>query len=181
MELLTFPLSPFPGEAIPPGLSVTGAIGMNAGTLLIRHRLTGNISGLAIAPRSDPPERRGCLWEACCFEFFIGERDSEAYLEFNLSPAGHWNVYRFDSYREGMREEIAFSALPFRVMREEDALTVSLEVEAGGLFPPTSALSAAVAAIVRTNAGDASHWALAHPGPRPDFHRRDAFLLDLPA
>jgi len=33
---------------------------------------------------------------------------------FNLSPAGHWNIYRFEDYRQGMQEEMAF-VTPFSV------------------------------------------------------------------
>src|SRR4030042_7193941 len=55
---------------------------------------------------------------------FPGE-GSERYWEFNLSPAGHWNVYRFASYRKEMREEPAFASLPFRVRTEPEALRLS--------------------------------------------------------
>ncbi len=180
MDLLTFPLFPFPGESTLPELTVSGAIGLLAGTLTIRHTIEGDLSGLAIPLPAEKPERRNRLWEESCLEFFIGETESAGYLEFNLSPAGHWNVYRFDACRNGMREDEGFDVLPFRVTREPGTLTLTLAVDLGRLFPPGIPLSAAVAAVVRTSAGDTSHWALAHPGPAPDFHRRDGFLLDLP-
>jgi hypothetical protein len=52
-----------------------------------------------------------------------------------------------------MREEPAFSSLPFFIRTESRAFRLSLDVEPG----------------------------LAHPGPRPDFHRKDGFLLTIPA
>jgi hypothetical protein len=179
MALRTFSLSPFPGEFVPPGLAVSVAVGRRAGVLHVRHEIAGDLSGLAIPPPAPRPERRDHLWQECCMELFLGERGSERYLEFNLSPAGHWNVYRFDSYRHGMREAEEIADLPFRVDREAGALALSLEVDIGKLFPAGNRLSAGGAAVVRTAAGGTSHWALAHTGPRPDFHRRDAFLIDL--
>jgi len=31
--------------------------------------------------------------------------------------------------------------------------------------------------VIRLDGGRAGHWALAHPGDRPDFHLREGFLL----
>ena len=64
---------------------------------------------------ADMPARRDRLWEETCFEFFLAVKNSPRYWEFNLSPAGHWNVYRFADYRQGMQEEPAFASLPFSV------------------------------------------------------------------
>jgi len=36
-----------------------------------------------------------------------------------------------------------------------------------------------VAAVVKLRDGRVTYWALSHPGPRPDFHRRDSFLIKL--
>ena len=41
---------------------------------------------------------------------------------------------------------------------------------------PGRAVSGATA-VIRSATGKTTHWALAHPGPRPDFHRRDGFAL----
>lgn len=180
MDLRTFPLIPFPGEPVPPGLALSGAIGRRGGTLFVRHTIEGAISALEIPSPAPIPERRDRLWEGTCLELFLGEAGSEGYREFNLSPAGHWNVYRFDSCRRGMRGEESIDALPFRVLREGGTLSAVLELETGGMFPPGAMLDAAVAAVVRTAAGAVSHWALVHPGPRPDFHRRDSFRIGLP-
>jgi hypothetical protein len=41
------------------------------------------------------------------------------------------------------------------------------------------ALEAAVTAVLQNRSGVCSHWAIGHPGPEADFHRRDGFLLRL--
>jgi len=39
------------------------------------------------------------LWESSVSELFIGGRDGEGYLEFELTPEGHWVALRFDAPR----------------------------------------------------------------------------------
>lgn len=181
MSLRKFSLIPFPGEDPGRGLSIIGAIGRRrTNRLPIRCALLGNLSELSIPARDKFPGRKERLWDETCLELFLGMADSERYWEFNLSPAGHWNVYRFTSCREGMREEPTFSSLPFGVRREPGALRVSLDLDIGKIVPSTEAIEAAVCAVVKTLTGGTSHWALAHPGPRPDFHRRDTFKLVIP-
>jgi hypothetical protein len=113
-------------------------------------------------------------------EFFLAQPGSPSYREFNLSPSGHWNVYRFESYREGMREEERVPGLPFRVTRDGERLRLFLETDIGKLLiRPVGEIEAGICAVLRSAAGGASHWALAHPCPRPDFHHRGGFLLKI--
>ena len=57
-----------------------------------------------LLPAAAEPERTDGLWEHSCFELFLLDPESGAYLEFNLSPSGQWAAYRFDAYREGRRD-----------------------------------------------------------------------------
>jgi len=132
-----------------------------------------------MAGPAEAPGRRHGLWEGTCFELFLGLKDSPRYWEFNLSPAGHWNVYRFESYRQGMVEETAITALPLRVQRREDSLSMALELDLRAIVPAGRALEAAIAAVLKSREDEASYWALTHPGPEADFHRRDGFILEL--
>ncbi len=125
------------------------------------------------------PTRRSRLWEETCFEFFLGVMNSDQYWEFNLSPAGHWNVYRFTSYREGMKEELAFASLPFSIQNQPDALRLALELELGRIVPADQPVKVAISAVIRSIDGKMLYWALIHPGPKPDFHRRDSFIVEL--
>lgn len=181
MNLRSFSLTPFPGVEHPPEVGITGTIGRRGTTLSIGCALLGNLSGLAIPEPVESAGRRERLWEETCLEMFLGAKGSGRYWEFNLSPAGHWNVYRFTSYRKRMREEPAFASLPFRVRAEPQALRLSLELDIGKILPAGDVVEAAVSAVIKTLDGATSHWALVHPGPRPDFHRRDGFALSIPA
>lgn len=174
-----FSLQPF--SSIPPNdLEIIGTVARRANVLTISYSLLGDLADVAIAPPATPT-RQNQLWEATCFEFFLGTKNDKQYWEFNLSPAGHWNVYCFDDYRHGMKEETAFPTLPFSVQTESDALSVALKLNLGAIFAATQGLEMAIAAVVKYTNGDSSYWALKHPGKEPDFHLRDSFTLKLPA
>ncbi len=116
MSKQSFSLKPFPASKnaqAPLDLQITGSIDRHNNTLSIAYELSGKLSKVQIAPPSNTPARKHDLWQETCFEFFLGIKNSPVYWEFNLSPAGHWNVYRFDDYRHGMREETAFMSLRF--------------------------------------------------------------------
>lgn len=181
MNPLGFSLKPFPGGEPLPSIGITATISRSADALSIVYAIVGDLSELAIPPPAESPERKDGLWEETCLEFFLGRKDSVRYWEFNLSPAGHWNVYSFASYRKDRREEPAFSSLPFLVRTEPGVFRFSLDVDPGRILPAGEAFEVAVCAVLRTVTGRTSHWATSHPGPRPDFHRRDGFLPILPA
>ena len=176
-----FLLKRFPGEGNPAGLTIGGSIERRADTLSVRCEVRGNLSKVLIPAASDAPRRKDRLWEETCLELFLGTDDSREYWELNLSPSGHWNVYRFTSYRKGMLEEPAVASLPFEVRRDPEALLLAAEIGVGRIVPEGKDVAATVAAVIRTTDGGESHWAPVHPASRPDFHRRDGFALTLPA
>jgi len=175
-----FSLAPFRREGVGSAITITGSIRRRTDLLSVGYAVRGNLAELEVPAPNGFPQRKDRLWEETCLEFFLGTGNSDGYWEFNLSPAGHWNVYRFTSCREGMREEEAFPSLPFRVRREPEALRLSLDLDAGKIIPAGKTLEIAVAAVLKTVTGATSHWALVHHGPRPDFHRRDGFTLTMP-
>jgi hypothetical protein len=181
MRQRRFLLKPFPGEGNPAGLTIRGSIGRRADALSVLCEVKGNLSKVRIPAAADAPRRRDRLWEETCLELFLGTDDSGEYWELNLSPAGHWNVYRFTSYREGMREETTVASMPFDVRRDSGTLIFAAEFNVGRIVPEGTDLAATVAAVIGTTDGGKSHWAPVHPASRPDFHRRDGFALALPA
>lgn len=177
---MRFFLKPFPGEGNPAGLTIGGSIDRHADALSVRCEVRGNLRQVAIPAAAETPRRKGRLWEETCLELFLGTAGSGEYREFNLSPAGHWNVYRFARYREDMREDPAYASLPFAVRVGTDALGFSAELDVGKIVPAGETIEAGVAAVVRTVNGGTTRWALTHPGPGPDFHRRENFALKFP-
>lgn len=172
-----FTLEPFRPDSAHPAVTVAGMIGRSSNTLSIAYELRGDLEQVAISA-PEAPERKDNLWEETCFEFFLAPAGVDGYREFNLSPSGHWNVYRFESYRSGMEEDRRISSLPFRLMREPGTLRLSLDVDLAEIGLENRPLSVGIAVVIRAVAGEVSYWALAHPGPQPDFHRKDGFVID---
>ncbi|MGB8700102.1 MAG: DOMON-like domain-containing protein, partial [Thermosynechococcaceae cyanobacterium] len=144
-----------------------------------RYTLLGDLSEIQLPPWTPSPTRQSNLWETTCFEFFLGVRSAEPYWEFNLSPSGHWNVYRFTGYRQGMETETAITTLPFDIQTEADAVSLVLELDLTPILAKTSALEMGITTVVQSQDGTLSHWAIAHPGPKADFHDRKGFVLAL--
>jgi hypothetical protein len=174
-----FSLGPFPSAEPLPAATLTGMIARAGDSLSLRYELQGAFENISLPPPVNRPARRRGLWEGTCFELFLGLKDSPAYWEFNLSPAGDWNVYRFDDYREGMQEEAGLVSLPFSIRRGPGALQLALEVDLSRIIPPGQAVEAGISAVIRLRDGRRTYWALAHCAQKPDFHRRNSFILTL--
>jgi hypothetical protein len=175
----SFSLQPFPVAGHLPRVTIVGRITRRSTTLAIRYALLGRLADLAIPAPAAVPARRYALWEETCFEFFLGLKDSPRYWEFNLSPAGDWNVYRFTAYRQGMEEEPAITALPLTVQRESDSLSLALELDLDAIVRANQPLEVAVSAVIKQRNGEVTYWALTHRGPQADFHCRDRFIIAL--
>jgi len=179
MNSRRFSLKPFLTADLPPDVKVTGNISRSFNTLTINYMLIGPLANLVIPAPAENPLRRNALWEETCFEFFIAAKNSDQYWEFNLSPSGHWNVYRFTSYRQGMQEEQSLASLPFIVQSQPDILRLSAEIDLVKFIPTDQLLNVAISAVIKSIDGRITYWALTHPGPQADFHRRDSFLIEL--
>ncbi len=179
MNSRSFTLKPFPETETPPDLKITGSAGRSSNRFSIGYELCGPMYELALPSPAETPARKIGLWEKTCLEFFLAAGNSSRYLEFNLSPSGDWNVFRFESYRKGMKEEPAFASLPFSVRRAPDSIGLSLELGLDKIISADEALEVAVSAVIELANGALTYWALAHPGPRPDFHRKEGFIIRL--
>jgi hypothetical protein len=179
MNALRIPLDKFPLMEPPTHITVACVISRCSNILAVSFELLGNMEELAIPMAVDIPARKKYLWEETCLELFLGLKDSPRYWEFNLSPAGHWNVFRFDAYREGMQEEGAFPSLPFRVQNLPGSFLLAVEIDLDRIIEEGKSLDAGISAVVKKRDGGASYWSLTHPGPRPDFHRRESFIVEL--
>ncbi|HYJ52366.1 MAG TPA: DOMON-like domain-containing protein [Allosphingosinicella sp.] len=148
-------------------------------------RLPGDTSmvelPVRIEPRVKQSERRRAdrLWEHTCFECFVRPEGEAGYLEFNFSPSMEWAAYRFDDYRENMRDaDVTCPAIvaTARPNRFEISVRIDLPPEWKG-----RCWRAGFAAVIEEKDRTKSYWALAHPPGDPDFHHPDCFALELPA
>ncbi|MEH1940224.1 MAG: DOMON-like domain-containing protein [Nostoc sp.] len=187
MNHQTFSLQPFPSTKSLLNLKIAGNIARNSNQLAISYTLEGDLKEISlalaqhggIAPPSNTPSRKHELWKDTCFEFFLGIKDSPRYWEFNLSPAGHWNVYRFDAYRQGMQEETAFTILPFNVQNQADGLALVLYVDLNKIVSAEQAIEIGITTVIKDRADEVTYWALTHQGAEADFHLRNSFIVKL--
>jgi hypothetical protein len=179
VSLRQFSLQPFPTAAPLPRVGITGHISRSPHGLTVRYTVMGQLADIVFVAKEAHPFRRDGLWEETCLELFLASRNSPHYWEFNLSPSGHWNVYRFAAYRKGMQEEGAYTELPFLVENQPKALTLTMDASLDQIIPSGLAIDAGICAVILDKTGQRTYWALNHRGPQPDFHRRDGFLVML--
>ncbi len=179
MKARHFVLQPLCPAGPRPGVEITGRLARRGEVLTISYLIQGRLAEVLIPVPRAAPARRDRLWAGTCCEFFLALKGAPPYWEFNLSPAGDWNVYRFSDYRQGQAAEKAFATLPLVVHRSPEALRLTLEVDLAGISAADLPLKVAIAAVLQAPDGRLTYWALTHPGPQPDFHRRDGFLLNV--
>jgi hypothetical protein len=177
MKSYSFALQPFAGDMPLPAVAVTGQIERHGTDFSISYHLSGRLAELVIPAPAKEPARQWVLWESTCFEFFLAPQPSCHYWEFNLSPAGHWNVFRLEDYRQGLREETAFTTLPCLIQQHSDSVRLTLRLDLGPIIPADQSLEVGITAVLQHLDGRLSYWALSHPGPQPDFHRREGFVI----
>ena len=145
--------------------------------LTIHYQVFGDCENIKIPPVEKKPSREDNLWQNTCFEFFLGLVNSPIYWEFNLSPSGNWNVYRFTNYRAGIESETAFSSLPFQFSQESDHLSLKITIDLNQMITNSPEIEIAITMVIQDNKNNISYWALKHPASEADFHRRDSFVL----
>ena len=179
MNRLSFSLVPFPASNIP-NISITGEISLQNNITTLHYSLTGKIKDIFLPMTSANPSRKDELWKTTCFEFFLAIKDQPQYWEFNMSPAGNWNVYHMDAYRRnGFREEASIQQLQFEFAREANRFTLDAIVDLSPVILQARLLEVGITAIIQTTDGNVTYWALAHPALQADFHLRESFILGL--
>ena len=176
---MRFSLQPFTPLQDPPDLRMTVHVCRRSNALAISYLISGPMGEIIVPAPADTPLRRTGLWEETCLECFLAAKDAPRYWEVNLSPSGHWNVYRFSAYREGMQEESAFTSLPFRVDRGKDSFLLDVDLPLDGIISPKTPPEAGISAVIKLRSGQMTYWALSHPGQKPDFHRPESFIAQL--
>ena len=152
--------------------------------LALRYKVVGDISTV-VMPLIMAQERADELWRTTCFELFLSRPGIESYLELNFSPSSRWAAYGFAGYRSGRRimDQIEVSRLDICV--SPNTLELGVLVDISCIVPEKHNVTweAGLSAVIETQDGAKSYWALSHGADEPDFHRRDCFtaLLEAPA
>ena len=182
---MNFVLVPFPATASLDHMNgdisgrIDGTIQRSGNQLIVGFRTLSRL-GIRWPEAGTPPERRSGLWEFTCFECFIGLGDADTYIETNLSPAGHWQAFEFEAYRE-----IALPSQSVRVSGqsvidndEQSCINCSIDIENPRFV--TSDWYIAPTTVLEDLEGQRHYYALFHSGERPDFHLAATRTLRLP-
>jgi hypothetical protein len=151
-----------------------------AGTLLVRYFLTGDLKKVARPPVGGPTRADG-LWRHTCFEAFVRPASGPGYFEFNSNWSLRWAAYRFSAYREGLQNaETARIGQTFGTWHEGHHMH-EVPMILGDASAEAEGWQAGISMVIEEIGGRKSYWALAHPpGGKPDFHHPACFVLDLP-
>lgn len=178
-----FALLPFAFHTAVQG--ITGRLCRSREGLQVSFLLEGEIARLRIPEPRKPGPVDG-LWRHTCFEMFVARPDAPGYLEFNFSPSGEWAIYGFARYRERIPldgERITAAAPVIEVHDTANTLRLDARVPLSRLAPDhaDAKLVLGLAAVIenRDDTLPLSYWALRHPCAQPDFHHREAFVLEL--
>ena len=162
----------------PPDMTLTADARLLAdGALALHYALRSDSVPLIIPEAAPSASPVNGLWQHTCFEVFVQGEDAPGYAEFNFTPSSQWAAYRFAAYREGgVALAMTDPGVDCRVDHPRLTLDVTL---AAAVLPPGSRLRIGLTAVLEADDGNLSYWALTHTGERPDFHRADAFILEL--
>ena len=175
-----FRLYPFPDTAPRFPLEITGTIARRDRTLAHCAMNSGETWGPCCCPgRPATPARLDGLWRETCLEFFLPPQDSPRYWGIQpvarrpLECAPLPGLSPGDDRGNGLCRPALLG--PARA----GPLAINHAIDLAGIIPTYQALDAAASAVITDRHLETTYWALTHPGPQPDFHRRDAFLIDL--
>ena len=179
----TFHLFPHPATSTDAVSSIDVALTRLSGKRLgLNFSVRGDLDHI-LWPFGDRSKREDDLWRHTCFEAFV-RGGGLAYYELNLATSHRWAAYRFDSYRDGMREEHAIPDPHIRVRRPEPGRVLTLEatLDLGRVsdFPDWEEWRLGLSAVIEERNGCISYWALAHSEGPPDFHHDACFAASLP-
>lgn len=175
------PLPPFSnGRAshCGPNIDIIVDLKKNRNDIVAKFSLRGDTAAIRWPASLAATGQGTSLWKHTCFELFISPGDNPNYWEYNFSPSRQWAIYAFEDYRKPM--PITVSQPPQIISPRLTHNTFSLQ--AG--FTLASELvdkpiSVGACAVIETIDGQYYYYALSHCSDKPDFHRRESFLIKM--
>lgn len=122
-------------------------------------------------------ERKDELWKQTCFEFFVKKSEHKNYFEFNASPKGQWNFYRFSDYRSPIEKENSINHIKMSSVQQGQWKVLVYKLDLNPLFKPGDSLLFSFSAVVKQGV-EVSYWAHKHSAEKPDFHHVNNFTIE---
>ena len=122
--------------------------------------------------------RNDGLWQHTCFEAFLQADANDSYYEFNFAPSGDWAAYRFGGRRiDPTSPDMPAPPFVFQHSASGCELIADIPIQALPELAIATSVRAGLSAVVESEDGSLSWWALAHAGGEPDFHDPSTFVL----
>ncbi len=159
-------------------------VGRAGSEIALKFQLDGDVQRIFPLPSGASTDRLE-LWRHTCFEAFIAIEGRKAYEEFNFAPSGEWRAYAFCGYREldPAEPRLPSQAPKIEVKATHDRLELDIRIPIVPRDLPSaqaeSRLRVGLAAVIESQDGTLSYWALRHAPGKPDFHHADGFVLEL--
>ena len=152
-----------------------------ANELVLSYTIEADAAQIRV-PSAWIPRMGQDLWRHTCCECFIALKNEPAYHEYNFSPSGEWAAYAFLKYREGgpLADSSLRPQITVRKFQDRIELDAAIALERLSDRYRENVVVLGLSAVIEDVEGGLSHWALAHPERKPDFHRREAFTLEFP-
>lgn len=159
-------------------LQIDGTISKSVTGLVINFVVQGACDEILWPLKNYTPQRKDNLWQHTCFELFISDTDNKPYVEYNFSPSFDWNATLFHDYRKPSGpancEPPQNKILQRSGSRHEYQIALPLTK-----FETVQPLNLGITTIIESNDSQMLYFALIHTADKPDFHRRDSFVLNL--
>ncbi len=163
----TIQLMPFQASPATQPFSCSLRLQLQGEILVLNYTISGPLHDLIIPVATASPGCTPELWLGTCFECFLRQEKIKAYREWNFSPSGNWWACLFDGYRSPARQQPQnFQPQQFDIKRTENLFTLITAIAC----PQAPRLRIGPALILEHTGGSRSHWAMQHPGAKPDFH-----------
>jgi len=163
-----FSLVPHPAAVNVPAIDIYAvALIVGSGRAAFRYRVRGDVKSIRLPATRTKAERTDDLWRHTCFEAFVAQKNSERYAELNFSPSSEWAAYTFEKYRYNMQPLPVMRAPAVQLKIDPEVLAFDVTVQMRSLAADSVI---GLTAVIESIEGSISHWAVAHPVAKPDFH-----------
>ncbi len=163
-------------------IKIQGTLKLSSEYLTLTFDITGSVQSIQWPKRKLDQARQDNLWKNTCFEFFLKDKKTSIYWEFNFSPDQYFNCYQFDDYRENMQTErrIEQHHSKFEVTADHTAhfsSTVNLKKLIAECS--LSTIEIGISCVIQSRDDMISFFALNHCSKQPDFHNKDSFVITM--
>ncbi len=141
--------------------------------------LRGNIGPIYLLRNNGKFNRVIGLWSQTCFEFFIFDKATGEYFEFNFGSDSSWNCFFFNSYRSELTEYEEISLENISITNEENLFGLSCQFPLKALghnFEDLSNLKVSPTCVIKAQENKTYYYSNKHPDTKPNFHHPESFV-----